>query len=99
VSNTRKLRTYGQRARAARPGYVTPAAPCDVPGCGHSVGGSRTVTFIAGDGSYRSVLIRLCKAHTGAPYDDLLKLLPALAKLDAAAGPTAYHGPDPREVP
>jgi hypothetical protein len=96
VSNKRKLLSYGARARAASPGYVVPGAPCDVPDCPGGVAGSRTITLIpqARDAKPLSVLIRLCARHTAAPYDELLQLLPKLAELAEAAGPTAYLGPE-----
>jgi hypothetical protein len=96
MSNKRKLLGYGAKARAANPGYVTPGAPCDVPDCPDGVAGSRTITLIPQRQADKplSVLIRLCARHTDAPYDELVRLLPKLAELTEAAGPTAYLGPD-----
>ena len=96
MSNKRKLPGYGAKARTARPGYVAAGAPCDVPACPDGVAGSRTITFIPQRQADEplSVLIRLCASHTDAPYDELLKLLPKLAELAEAAGPTAYIGPE-----
>jgi hypothetical protein len=100
MSNRRKARPgfpgNSARARAAFPAYVTPAALCDVPECGRNVAGSRTITLVPKDrtAGNLSVLIRLCMGHVTAPYDELLSLLPKLAELNDAAGPTAYLGPD-----
>jgi hypothetical protein len=96
VSNRRKLLGYGARARAAVPGYVVAGAPCDVADCPGGVAGSRTVTLIpqSRDAKPLSILIRLCAKHADVPYDELLKLLPKLAELAEAAGPTAYLGPE-----
>jgi hypothetical protein len=89
MSNRRKLTSYGQRARAAVPGYVVPGMPCDIPGCPDGVAGSRTITLIPQRQADEplSVLIRLCARHTDAPYNEL-------ADLAEDAGPTAYLGPD-----
>ena len=67
-----------------------------MPGCAGGVAGSRTITLIPARQQDKplSVLIRLCAKHTDAPYDELLKLLPKLAELAEAAGPTAYLGPE-----
>ncbi len=86
MSNTRRLRGYGQKARAAYPGYVTPDATCDVPRCGAQVGGSRTFTFIRQDKPPLSVLVRLCTLHTDTPREQLLPLLPVLDGMVKAAG-------------
>lgn len=84
--------SYGRRAIAAHPGYVTPSAPCDVPDCGRSVAGSRTITFIPrerADGPM-SLLIRLCAGHMPVPHGELVTLLPYLAKIEDAAGPIPW---------
>jgi hypothetical protein len=97
MSNRRKLGTsYSQKARSAFPGYVVAGEPCDVPSCTGRVAGSRTITFMPEPREAKplSILIRLCAKHTDAPYDELLKLLPKLAELGEAAGPTAYLGPE-----
>jgi hypothetical protein len=56
------------------------------------VAGSRTITLIPQRQADEplSVLIRLCARHTAAPYGELLELLPRLAEVAEAAGPTAY---------
>jgi hypothetical protein len=46
MSNRRKLESYGAKARAAKPGYVVPGAPCDVPACPDGVAGSRSIILI-----------------------------------------------------
>ena len=91
----RKVASYRAKAYAANPGYVVAGAPCDVPGCPGGVAGSRTITLIPQRQADKplSVLIRLCARHTDTPYDELLNLLPELAELAEAAGPTAYLGP------
>jgi hypothetical protein len=85
-------------ATARRPSPPMPAMsrPCDVPACPDGVAGSRTITLIPQRQADKplSVLIRLCAMHTATPYDELLKLLPKLAELAEAAGPTAYLGPE-----
>jgi hypothetical protein len=75
---------YSDRAQAAFPGYVTPGSPCDA--CGGPVVGSRTLTWVATDGTHVSILVKTCAVHTACTYDALVALLPNLPDF----GDTAY---------
>lgn len=71
---------YSAQARNLLPGYVTTGAPCDA--CGKPVTGSRTITYVAEDGTYMSVLVRTCALHTDCPIGELTSKLPGLPSMD-----------------
>jgi len=82
-SDPSPLGGYSAQALALIPGYVIAGSPCDA--CGNSVTGSRTITYIAMDGTHMSVLVRTCALHTDCPIEQLASRLPNLPSLDGAA--------------
>ncbi len=74
---------YSAQALALIPAYVIAGTPCDA--CGNPVTGSRTITYIAVDGTYMSVLVRTCALHTDCPIEQLASRLPNLPSLDGTA--------------
>jgi hypothetical protein len=81
---------YSDIAHQALPDYVRQGAPCDVPTCSRGVTGSRTLTWVGENQKFISILIALCHEHINNTVDELMALLPALADLDNASGPTPY---------
>jgi hypothetical protein len=71
---------YSAQALSLIPEYVIPGAPCDA--CAKPVTGSRTITYVAEDGTYMSVLVRTCALHTDCPIGELAPKLPGLPSMD-----------------
>ncbi len=93
-----KLGGYLDRARQMYPDYVTGDSVCDVPDCPKRVkdkidgeyGGGRAITFVADDGDYMSIYIRVCGRHYKTPADELVELLPDLRRMDIDQDKVAY---------